>query len=395
MNDNIIYWTKIIDSESRIKRHELSDFVIRGLKRSDYLYLPYIPYAFDSIQLETSVIDLSAAGEVIGKNAENKFKRVKYQDLLSYISSNTQLSSISLIYDKSAISKNEERSAALATLKKCYPKMEILSGKFFDLITLSNLQEPLCYSIFPPEPISPDPLKPIDLTTPIVLEWKSSTPNLDQYQISIEQQNDASIWIEAEVMDNQAGWIQDTLYAEGYSGNGYLTDLSMTFEARTGFQIPESGIYQLWVRTYKRFNNSNFQYFITIDEAPARIYGSGGEDTLNKWQWENLGSSKLDIGLHQITISKTNNKDPHSQIFLDVMVFSPDTSFYPNTSVEWKPVYQSELFPTLGKSTVTLNRNLSLGKYRWNVRLFNGLVLVDWLGDYGVVSPYSEFIIIK
>jgi 4-amino-4-deoxy-L-arabinose transferase-like glycosyltransferase len=387
--DSYIFWEKLIDPEERQERRELSDLVIQGLDTVPVLVLPYILNANDATQAEVSIIELSAAGVVGVKNVRSATRIVPFPQLLATIHTSSS-SDVGVIFEKSTLIHNEERDQARKTLETCYPDFQVIPGRFFDLIILSNTEQPHCYGVAEPQPLTPNSTEPVEPGAPLVFEWQNPEPVPLQAVLHVQRKNQNAIYLEAETVENQGGWYFDATLTDKFNGTGYLTDSWQSTPADTKFTIASPGAYTVWVRSFKRLQNDQHS-FLSIDNNLPQEFAINGEDTFFTWVWENVGTYTLEPGEHNVTLSRTYGIDFHFQIFVDAIAISSAPDFNPVTFELWQPYILEDISQDYQALNHTLSQSLEPDWYRWNIQLLDENRLVDWQGNIGVSSPYLEF----
>lgn len=390
--DHSIFWNKLQDPDDRIKRRELSELIISAPSRADVLYLPYIPNDGDPIELETSVIDVSTAQAVGLERMDDYIQTIPLDTLLWNISSVPGKESVGILYDTTQEAHKLEREDTIRALLTCYPQAKISEGKFFDFITLNREGPKNCHSIPPIQLTQPGMNAEMRPGTPIEFSWEPISDPQIQYQLNIEQMNPAGIWIEAEKMDHQNGWHFDAQHASDYSGTGFLTDDWQSGAAVTNFYVNDPGEYPIWVRSFKRVQNDQ-QNYISIDGNTPLPFANGSEETFYRWQWENTGKVYLNSGYHLVNLTRTYGKDPHYQVFVDVILLTPQAGFDPNIESEWLP-YQTIFGLPSQQNSLSFPEGLPMGDYRWYLTALNGNTLVSPTGEPGVKSAPNEFFVL-
>ena len=139
----------------------------------------------------------------------------------------------------------------------------------------------------------------------------------------------AELFVEAESFSNKGGWVVDQQFMD-QMGSPYLMAHGIgkpVADARTTVEFPETGTYQVFVRTYNWTSpwykgNGPGKFQLIIDGKPLSvILGNTG----NQWMWQDAGkvnikNRKTALALHDLT--GFNGR-------CDAIYFTKDASFLP------------------------------------------------------------------
>lgn len=390
-SDYFIFTNRISDPVDRVKRRELADLSAAAAADAALVLYPYFPTQNDSVELESHVILFSVAGaRGAGLEAVNYYEQVPYEELLLSLWQNRDVESLSVVYDKTALSLQDERTQILNVLLECYPGTSLeTSGEFFDVYSLdaTSLGNPLCYQTPPPAPVQPTAEAEIPSGEAPAFEWSSANENSTGALLTIEQKQPNVYWIEAEDVFQSNGWFFASEFATGFSGDGFLLDNWQAGTAEFTLNIEQGGDYAVWVRSFKRRYNDQ-QNFIAIN-GEARPFATD-DNVLDEWVWEFLGSVDLDTGPATLALSRTYGQDDQYSVFIDSILITPDLGRSPGEDSVWRTVLTMRTDDGEA-SRLTLAEPLAPGRYRWSVRVFDGDRLIDSLGERGVLMPPVEF----
>jgi len=385
-----LFTTQLIDPDDWRKRRELFDRVAASTLDTPMIYLPFEPRENDVITQESNLIHFAVGGtRHTAADSSNYYQTLVLDDVMFNVwEARNKYSSLMVVADKTAFTKQDKRNALYATLRRCYPQVQIASGQFFDTYRLAStdLISPECYSTRPPKLVQP--AKDASLpSAPVTFHWSSDSGAQTSYCIEIEQRRPRVIWIEGESFSTDGGWFPEALFADFFSGTGYLTDNWKADKATTTALVPSSGKYRLWVRSYKRVENDHHN-FITLNNQTLEFAENGS--TLFRWVWKNMGEFDLAAGTNPVALSRTYGASDQNSVFIDAVVLTDDLNYDPDRDLLWTPIFDSGDVAS-ASDTFTLPTPLPAGDYRWRVRVFNGDKLLDAGGKLGVSSGEGTF----
>lgn len=392
-NNYSIFASQLTDSTERQRRRELADLTAEAARDAQLLLLPYIPFMGDPVEVESHVILFSVASVKRNElSAENYFKQIEYENLLSTLWENRDVPGIAILVDKSIDQGREERQQVLQVTLGCYPQASLkTSGRFFDIYELSllALNQPACYH--PPAPglTNPQDEDRIREGTPIYFTWDTHGVLSTSFALTLERKLEDVFWLEAETEFIGAGWHPEAAFAEGFSGDGFLLDDWQAGTATHTFHAPSEGAYRVWVRAYKRVDNDQHNY---LSLAGQTVEFAENGSPANEWVWRDLGVYNLPAGPAPISLSRAYGNDEQYAVFIDAVLITPNLAFEPGKDTIWQPALNTGETAS-GDPAYTIPESLPPGEYRWRVRIFDGGRLVDPSGERGVLSPVATFFI--
>ena len=387
-NYDVQIFYRLPDAQDRQQRRELYDTFAASLRSSPLTILPYTLRSDSVAILETEILNMLALGIFDMNLPKDVYNIIPIDQAMPTLwLAQDKTDSATLIADKTSSSREPEYQQALETLLACYPQYTKTEGVYFDSYTFSDLQQPKCFSLFPPEVTSPTQGQALQAGQPVVFNWDVKRKDA-KCEITVQTMQTGVIRLEAEDMLAD-GWYPEDKHAPDYSGIGYLTDNLNSGLAKISFEISEPGSYSLWVRTYRRVINDQVNY-LALDSNPATQISQGGKETFNTWVWEKIGPYTLEAGQHTITASRTYGSDPQFSVFLDAFVISPNPDYHPEESDLWVTIFSSAP-QNAEKTSYTYSRGLPPGKYRWWVAYAEKTGLVNWFGASGINAEPVEF----
>lgn len=389
-NDLRLFTTQLMDPDDRRKRRELYDTVAASTLNTPMIYLPFEPRENDVITQESNLIHFAVGGTRHTSSDSSYYYQPLILDdvMFNMWEARSTYSSIVVVADKTAPTKQDKRNALYATLRRCYPKAQITNGQFFDTYRFAStdLTSPDCYSARPPKLVQPSKDAALP-PAPLTFHWSSDSGAQTSYRLEIEQRRPRLIWIEGESFSADGGWFPEALFADFFSGTGYLTDNWKADKAAYTALVPTSGNYRLWVRSYKRVPNDH-RNFISLNNRALEFAENGS--TLFRWVWKNMGEFDLAAGANPITLSRTYGVSDQNSVFIDAIALTDDLNYDPERDPSWTPIFDSG-DAVSASDTFTMPNPLQAGDYRWRVRVFNGDKLLDASGKLGVASGDGIF----
>jgi len=374
-------------------RRELGDLLAHNMAAGRMVFVPYLPLGADFFETEYRY-PRYVAPDLLGPQyvASEYFRSIPYPLLLGALSAaRSHFSGVTVFYDKT-LPRPAIRRTILESFKRCYPEYGVWRGRFIDAyqVSAAGLAAARCYSGVEITPESPPSDQEIGGNAPVRFTWRAFRGAQTAFRLQVERHDDRVVWVEAEDFSQENGWAAQGHEATGFSGRGYLTDLtkSNSITARRQVEIPGSGRYEIWVRSLRRRD----------DGSPVFLSGPGfraevahAEPTsLNQWRWESLGWHELAGGAKEFAFTRRFDQGFPWQIFIDAVVVSDRRDFDPSRERDWGIVLDTGDV-TSPERKYQLLRRLQPGRYRWRVRTFEGDRLVDWDGSLGVTSEDSYF----
>ncbi len=390
-NNYHTFTSSLVDPVERQKRRELADLTVQSAKSVQMDLFPYEPYQNDSVEMETHVLLFSVAGgHNTGLDAQNFFKQVTFDQTLQTLWQDRQLTSLDLIFDKTASNMLDQRAAALRVILQCYPKAVLsASRQFFDVYHFDSkaLIQPKCYQSQPPTILSPQDGAVITSNDPITLKWDTNGLQATSHVLTVDQKVPDTYLIEAEDAFQGSGWSTSSTFVGGFSGNGFLYDNWNAATIQYNLPLLREGQYRIWIRSYKRRQNDQVN-FITI--AGKKTEFASNSNTLNAWVWDDLGTYSLSNGSLPIFLSRTYGNDPEYSVFIDSILITPDLVDPPDQIQIWNTYLNTGNIPS-ASTQYSFAEALPPGEYRWKVRIFDGNRLIASTGEAGVESKIATF----
>ncbi len=449
-----IYFNEVHDFEDRERRREMADLMTAYLSPGEMFYIPYLPGYGDWADVEQLFLKFVAWGRAPIGSEDDFYRLLPYDELLPTVSAGgDRFQAIHVMYDIRPRAPAEEREQAISGLQTCYPDYRRSKGRYYEVYTVERdeLQAPRCYSNVTVEPRSPTGGQTVVEGQPLVFDWELAGGQQRSFQLQCQQQNERVIMLQAEDF-SKTGWYEETAFAPGFLGRGYLADWWQAGEARLRVDIPAPGRYSVWVRSWRRVADDTHAY-LRVGSSQSYEFARGA---LGQWIWESLGPVELNAGIEELGLVKHYGQSPHMAIFVDAIVLSRDPNFDPEVDTIWEPVFDSgevvssltaytllppgagaaatpgDVPPSFRRWTVRIvggdrvvdglllvedgdfapavadnwqvvfvppsssaRQRLGPGAYRWRVRVMDGERLVDWRGLRGVWSDYGYFRIVS
>jgi hypothetical protein len=393
INDYHIFTSTLFDAIDNQKRHELATFTEQSAGSVPMIIYTYLPKQVDPLDVETSVILLSVAGKThLGEEAADHYKQVEFGQVLATLWEDRSLSSLDLFFDKTTYLQ-EQRDEALKIILDCYPKaMLARSGKYFSVYHFNSdsLVHPACFEGLPPTPTSPQDGTTVLTGVPITFAWNNNGSGTTSYSFSLDRKAAGTYLIEVEDTFSGPHWVYSSGFVNDFSGAGFILDDWHAGDANYTFNLPESGRYRIWIRSFKRRVNDQHN-FITINGKVLEF--ASDSNTLNEWVWEDLGIYDQSKGPIPMVLSRTYGVDEQYSVFIDSILITSDLNDQPDQVKVWEALVKTgEIHSTTNE--YTLSEILTPGDYRWKVRIYNDDFLVDSSGARGVDSPSSTFTVV-
>jgi hypothetical protein len=392
-NDYHIFTSSLLDPIDRQKRRELANLTAQSAANVPMVLFPYEPNQNDSVELESHIILFSVAGgRHIGLDAEKFFHQISFDQTLPTLWQDRQLAGLDLFFDKSAPDMQDQRNIAIQIVLKCYPDAVLTKSKqFFDVYHFDSkaLSQPICYQSQPPTLTSPQDGAVLTSGSPITFEWDTNGKQSTSHILTVDQKISGTYWVEVEDTFQGPGWYAASGYVNGFSGKGFLLDDWQAGTAQYSFTVPQEAQYRIWVRSYKRQQNDQYN-FITIGGKKTEF--ATNNNILNAWVWDDLGTFSLSNGSLPIILSRTYGKDPEYSVFIDTILITSDLVDPPDQVKVWESVVDTgEIHSPSIQYTST--EVLPVGEYRWKIRIFDGNRLIDSTGAQGIESSLATFTI--
>jgi hypothetical protein len=390
INDYHIFTSSLIDLADRQKRRELADLTTHSAGIVPMVLFPFLPDQDDSLALESKVILFSMAGGAhLGQDAENHFKQLEFNQILTTLWEDRHLTGLDMFFDMTT-SLQDQRIKALNIVLHCYPDaVQNNSGQFFSVYHFNEvaLSRPKCYQGAIPDIVAPQDGVKFPSGNPITLAWDTNGVESSSHTINLDRRITGTDWIEIEDAFASPGWYYSSAFVNEFNGKGFLLDEWQAGDTQNTFTVPEDGQYRIWIRSYKRRVNDQHN-FITI--SGKRMEFADDSNKLNTWVWDDLGIYNLLQGQLPITLSRVYGNDEEYSVFIDALLITSDTSNPPDQIKIWESVVHTEEISSTANK-YSLPEILPPGDYRWKVRIFDGNFLVDSSGARGLETPTTTF----
>jgi hypothetical protein len=355
------------------------------------ILFPYESNQDDSLQLESQVIIFSVAGaRHVGLDVVKYYAQIDFAQLLPTLWQDHRLIGLDMFFDKAAVGLLDQRKQALNVVLQCYPGARLEASKqFFDVyhFDAATLAHPKCYEGPPPVTVSPQNGAELRVGNPVLLRWDTKGTSATSYSVLVDQKIPGTYVIEAEDAFQGNGWYTSSEFVNGFSGSGFLLDQWQAGKAQYTFDVPQTGQYKVWIRSYKRRNNDQHN-FINLNGQTIEFAKTG--NLINEWVWEDLGTFDLAQGSLPITLSRTYGSDEEYSVFIDTLLITTDLT-HPASQVKvWQPLIDTGEIQS-SATGYTIPQALAVGDYRWAVRIFDGDALIDSSGARGVESTSALF----
>jgi hypothetical protein len=302
------------------------------------------------------------------------------------------LSSLDLFFDKTSYLQ-DQRDEALKIILDCYPQAVLArSGKYFSVyhFNTDSLAHPACFEGLPPATTFPQNGSTVLAGVPIKFSWNNNEDESTSYSFSLDRKIAGTYLIEVEDTFLGPHWVYSSGFVNGFSGAGFLLDDWLAGDANYTFDLPESGQYRIWIRSFKRRVNDQHN-FITINGKVLEF--ALDSNPLNEWVWEDLGIYNQSKGPLPMILSRTYGTDEQYSVFIDSILITSDLMDQPDQVKIWESLVKTSEILT-SANEYTLSEILAPGDYRWKVRIYNAGFLVDSNGARGVDSPSSTFTVV-
>jgi hypothetical protein len=391
-NDYHIFTSSLSDSADKQKRRELSDMTTLSAGSVPMILYPYLPNVDDSLAVESETILFSVAGkDHLGEIAANHFKQLEFSLVLPTLWEDRQLSSLDMFFEITT-NQQDQRIEALNLILTCYPGAVLSkSEKYYAVYHFDSdaLNHPKCYEDSAPVAVSPENGATLKGSTPITFAWDTDGVVPSSFSLLLDRKTAGTYLIEVEDTFQGPHWVPTSGFVNGYSGEGFLIDDWQAGQAKYSFMVPLAGHYRIWIRSYKRRVNDQHN-FITIDDKTMEF--ASDTNTINEWVWDDLGIYDRSQGPLPMILSRTYGTDEQYSVFIDAILITSDLVDPPDQVKVWENVANTGLISSTS-SEYSLSDILPPGDYRWNVRIFDGNLLVDSSGSLGVGSLLSTFTI--
>jgi hypothetical protein len=396
-----IWFQEIQDTPDEIRRRQVAEIVASTVDPSNLLLMPHFPFG-ETVEIERDLIDLTirerhrATGT---GDTRGEYRVVLFEDLLHTLSlEGGAYPRATVLYDLLRTEMAERRQAIISTMLRCYPTTQVEPAEYFDIYQIAggDLAHPSCIStrlsITPPQRIING-----GMATRIDIGWSLESASAlqaasaSQSMLVCSRSRNGIVWVEAESMGELRGWIADTQFVTGWSGTGYLADDPGSEFAATTIDVPQPGVYQVWVRSFRR-QEDGFPAFIEIG-GKTLVYGEPDPGILNTWRWQALDDVVSEAGQIAIRLTRPfdNSRTVFIALFTDAIVLSPDPNFDPGRDERWQPVLELRGPDQTSQASGVFETRFEPGSYRCEITVADGDRLIDESGAVGITSDPIYF----
>jgi len=377
-----IYFNEVSEPNDRQMRREISEIASTVTDDKTLLVLSVVPNADEPLNNEYQMIELFLMNHLTDEQAKRAYERVALDVVMPTIADKfTDWKKLIIVIDRQSPGAKDQRVALTEGLAYCFPRGELLEGRYFDQFILdeSAYREAKCL--------------PVTLTLNAEdasrLTWKVSAGKASSVTLLCERQRQNYVWLEAEEIPLGTGWQIEINFAQGWNGSGFVMDNYGSQFLSYDFGSPFSGqdVYA-WVRTYKRVTDNSPAYLNVNDTTLS--FGTTPEELLNEWIWERIGPFPNDE-IIRITIARPYNENlqKYMALFMDAFIFTDDTFLDPEATLT-EPM-PPQYFPlTYAASSGSIQPNLSSGQYTCHIQIDSKQNLVDAFGRLPVSSNDLE-----
>jgi hypothetical protein len=375
-----VYFDKTRQTVDGEIRASFVNNVLPLVGKSDHVILPYAQSSGDWFDVERNSVRFVLAGQFHGfENVSDYYAAGSHLEFLAMLQGQGANPSIVVVRDAAggppAVAKSEMQKA----LGACYPAATWTAVPYFLVATVQNPMQSHCQATLK---LMPSQTR---ARNPDALEWSTSA-EAGPFALSIERRRDDVRFFEMEAFRGGNGWGGEARYAAGYTGDGYFFDDVIATTIAVEADVPASGSYDLWLRTYRRAADDTHR-FLTIEGEDEAEVSPPSAAPLNEWVWERFGPYEVEGDKLRFALRR-EGRGP--ALFIDSMYLSRSGAFDPLRESAWLTAIEETMAPGAGNRYVfDLKGKLGPGVYRWRVTAL-GEGLVDGLGGR-LVSETREF----
>ncbi|HXH21770.1 MAG TPA: glycosyltransferase family 39 protein, partial [Dehalococcoidia bacterium] len=376
----LIYFEKSRPTPEGEIRASFVDNVLPLIGASDHLVLPYAQSSGDWFDVERNAVRFILAGKYGGFDYVGRFSAVgPHREVLTMLQKQGASRTLIVIRDEAGGPPGAARAEIQKALAFCYPDATWTTVPHFRVAAVANATQSRCKATLELSP------KQTPAKNPEVLEWIGS-PEAGPFALSIERLRDDVRFYEMETFEGGNGWGGEARYAADYTGQGYFFDDVIATAVSIEVDVPASGSYELWLRTYRRVADDTHR-FLTIEGRDSVEVSPPSGALLNDWVWERFGPYQLDAGKLRLGLRR-EGRGP--ALFIDAMYLVRGGGFDPRTDSAWLRTIEETIESGTGNQhAFDLKGKLGPGVYRWRVAAL-GEGVVDGLGGRLVSKP-QEF----
>jgi hypothetical protein len=377
-----IYFNEVSEPDDRQMRREISEIASTVTDDRTLLMLSVVPNADEPLNNEYQMIELFLTNHLTSEQARRAYERVALDKVMPTIADKfADWTKLIIVLDRKSPGAKEQRVALTEGLAYCFPRGQLLEGRYFDqfILDAGAYREAKCL--------------PVTLTLNAEntsrLTWNVSAGKASSVTLLCERQRQNYVWLEAEEIPLGAGWQIEINFAPGWNGSGFVMDNYGSQFLSYDFGSPFSGQdAYVWARTYKRVTDNSPAY-INVNDTTLP-FGHTPEELLNEWVWERIGPFPNEE-IIRITIARPYNENlqKYMALFMDAFIFTDDPTFNPEADLtESMP---PQFFPlSSAASSGSVQPNLPSGKYTCHIQIDSQQPLVDAFGRLPVSSNTVE-----
>ncbi len=324
-----IYFNEVADPPDRIWRREIGEFAADMAGEETLILLPVNSDANAPLNNEYQTFEMYLLEKIPPEKIEDAYRYVSPDKLLREIDAQKKLyARLEILIDEN------ETPKVLDALQVCYPLGEVTQAEFFTRVSLSkeSLQKGGCVSA--------------DLSLTVTganqLYWELDNLKTREVTLYCLAYPDDALWLEAENLPVSPGWQAETRFAAAWLGTGFVMDNypSEPFAVVSGLESALSPAY-IWVRYYKRTTEKADSY-LNVDGVKYS-FAELSETELNRWRWERIGPVSLSPDA-DVAIVHHGKSENFMALFVDTIVITGDSAFYPQTDLLQNATPQHFLF---------------------------------------------------
>ncbi len=377
-----IYFNEVSEPDDRQMRREISEIASTVTDDKTLLILSVVPNADEPLNNEYQMIELFLMNHLTDEQAKRAYERVALDKVMPTIADKfADWNRLIIVLDRKSSGAKDQRVALTEGLAYCFPRGELLEGRFFDqfILDADAYREAKCL--------------PVTLTLNAEnasrLTWNVSDGKASSVTLLCERQRQNYVWLEAEEIPLGAGWQIEINFAPGWNGSGFAMDNYGSQFLSYDFDSPflRQEIYA-WARIYKRVTDNSPAY-INVNDTTLP-FGNTPEDSLNEWIWERIGPFPNEE-IIRITIARPYNENPqkYMALFMDTFIFTDDPTFNPDA--ELTESMPPQYFPlSVSASSGSFQPNLPSGQYTCHIQVDSPQHLVDSFGRLPISSNNVE-----
>lgn len=379
-----IYFNEVADPSDQQIRREIGEIAAQAGGPNSLILLPIVPGANEPLVNEHQIIELFLHSKMPASQIPGAYINIPYDHFLpALLTDYSKWPRLEIVLDKGSEGERSQRDQIYAALERCFPDGILTTGTYFDRFSLDQAAREHTACL----PVQLD-LVPSASASSISLTWALSRGTATEIKLDCQHRKDSLIWVEAEDIQQATGWQSEIAFVTGWSGNGFLMDSYGSQTASYTVAFPNDSQVYVWVRSYKR----------AVDRSPAflslgnKSFSLTGSENLNNWIWERIGPYTISGNNDEWKLARpySEEADHFMALFVDVLIFTVDSQFIPETSSISEPLpEQSFNFTNQEKGVIPLS--LLGGHYECQAQAVSSLPLVDALGNSPVTSNSIEF----